>query len=207
MAATSEQVKFLERDIARLKRKGNAAWRTVHRVRAKLALRRKQLRKEKARLTGGAAAARWALQQVGRHEDAGRPNRGAWVDGLQKLFGVQGVAWCGCFALRAAWHGGAKLDDGGIYTPNIYNGAKRGINGYAKLVSYSEAEPGDLVLFKWPGISDDVCDHVGVYVGGGRTVEGNTSPGNGGSQNNGGGVYLRSRGTGNVAGVARPIWP
>ena len=38
-------------------------------------------------------------------------------------------------------------------------------------------------------------------------MEGNTSSGNGGSQNNGGGVYVRTRSTSIVAGYVRPPYP
>jgi cell wall-associated NlpC family hydrolase len=67
---------------------------------------------------------------------------------------------------------------------------------------------GDFVFFKFPqaGAPGDLCDHVGVYVGDGKTVEGNTSGGTTGSQANGGGVFIRTRPTYQVAAVVRPTY-
>ena len=48
-----------------------------------------------------------------------------------------------------------------------------------------------MILLKWPGISAERCDHVGILDEDGlHTIEGNTSPDGAGSQNDGGGVYV-----------------
>lgn len=56
---------------------------------------------------------------------------------------------------------------------------------------------GDLVFFDWPGDSKARIQHVGIVVGVGAdsidTIEGNTSAGPGGSQDNGDGVWRRTR--------------
>jgi cell wall-associated NlpC family hydrolase len=70
----------------------------------------------------------------------------------------------------------------------------------------NDRKPGDFVFFKWPGVSHDFCDHVGIYAGNGQTIEGNTSSGTSGSQNNGGGVFVRVRGFANVVAVVRPTY-
>ncbi|MFI5529175.1 peptidoglycan-binding protein [Kitasatospora sp. NPDC051853] len=72
----------------------------------------------------------------------------------------------------------------------------------------SAARRGDVVFYDWD--EDGVADHVGLVVEdsapGHRltTVEGNTSPGDGGSQSNGDGCYRRSRPRGSVLGFGRP---
>lgn len=113
-------------------------------------------------------------------------------------FGIDGQPWCGAFVGHVLRRAGVNAPREIVYTPNILR---------LGWVRPSKPRPGDLVLFKWPGISHDPVDHVGLYVGRGATIEGNTSPGSGGSQNNGGGVYLRRRGTANVVGYVRPPYP
>lgn len=113
-------------------------------------------------------------------------------------FGIDGQPWCGAFCGHVLRKAGVAVPQQIVYTPAIFN------FGW---VRPSKPRPGDLVLFKWPGVSNDRCDHVGLYVGRGFTIEGNTSSGNAGSQNNGGGVYLRKRGTANVVAYFRPPYP
>ena len=113
-------------------------------------------------------------------------------------FGIDGQPWCGAFVGHCLRRAGVRVPHEIVYTPAIFN------FGW---VQVDKPRPGDLVLFKWWGLSNARCDHVGLYVGRGYTIEGNTSPGTAGSQNNGGGVYLRRRGSGNVAGYIRPPYP
>ena len=98
-------------------------------------------------------------------------------------------AWCGgymdlCFRragvnlMRCAWW---------YYTPYIKTFAQRIGAWKTDGGSY-----GDNVLFDWD--PDGVIDHVGMSIPDYdsayyRSVEGNTSPGNSGSQSNGGGVW------------------
>lgn len=169
--------------------------------------------------TGHVAAVMWALKQVGTAEQPAGSNKGpkitqwqvdsgyTWVPGA-----AAGVPWCQCFANAAAVAGGApQLKTG--YTPAVLAGT-----GDFKRIPESQAEAGDMVFFKWPGVSNDSCDHVGILTAPARstgsvvtTVEGNTSPGTAGSQNNGGGVYHRSGATARpkslVAGYVRVPYP
>lgn len=72
------------------------------------------------------------------------------------------------------------------------------------------AQPGDIVLFDWDGWAQNGPDHVGFVernLGGHiQTIEFNTSPGAGGSQGNGGGVYRRTRSWETVHSVIRPAY-
>jgi hypothetical protein len=127
--------------------------------------------------------------------DSGYP----WVPGA-----VRGVSWCQCFANAVAHAGGAKLIRDG-YTPNFLAGHYRA-EGY-KPIPVSEAEPGDFIYWKWPGVSHDICDHVGVLKSKTATTitdfEGNTSSGDAGSQNNGGQTAERTRSRALCAGAVR----
>ena len=109
-------------------------------------------------------------------------------------------AWCGgymdlCFRragvnlMRCAWW---------YYTPYIKTFAQRIGAWKTDGGSY-----GDNVLFDWD--PDGVIDHVGMSIPDYdsayyRSVEGNTSPGNSGSQSNGGGVWERYRDWADIAG-------
>jgi len=178
-----------------------------------------QLKRAKARQKtivkkGDAATAvvKWANSHVGDHETPGRPNRGPFVDKVQLDFGrwMLGQPWCGAFVGYGLRHvGGINVANDIVYTPNILTHARNGTGGFSKLVKYSDAKPGDVAVFKFPGISNDSADHTGLVVdvkpdGTVVTVEGNTSSGSGGSQNNGGGVYKRERPKAHFAGIARP---
>jgi cell wall-associated NlpC family hydrolase len=177
-------------------------------------LARKRLRQVKAwhtkhdRPKGAKVAVAWALAQAGTVEHPAGSNWGPKIEDWIKASGYGGpVPWCQCFANAAAVQGGApQLRTG--FTPTVLNG----IGGYKRIPS-TQARAGDFVFYKWPGVSRDACDHVGVLLGApanGRveTVEGNTSSGVSGSQNNGGGVYHRTdRSTAFVVGYVRPPYP
>lgn len=119
-----------------------------------------------------------------------------------------GVPWCQCFANAGARAGGAPLIPDG-FTPDFLSG-KYAAKGY-KPIPLADAEPGDFVYFKWPGVSSAICDHVGILVSKTATtvtcIEGNTSGTDVGSQNNGGGVYLRTRSRTLVAGAVSVPYP
>jgi hypothetical protein len=180
----------------------------VQLMRKRVELTKRRIRSKEA----GAKATRYLVRHVGRTETATNdaPFLRGWEEGLphNRLdWMIPGQPWCG-FACIAAWYFGAQkeLPDGTVYTPNIVNWAKQGV--HYKSVPASEAKPGDLVVFNFPG--GEIADHVGLardraVNGLIPTVEGNTSSSNGGSQANGGGVYLRQRPVSLVAVVARPL--
>lgn len=131
--------------------------------------------------------------------------------GLSKWYCEMGWPWCAFSAMLAAYvHGGktAKAGFAGkfnvLYVPDILAAAQRNLHGM-RVVPWDEARPGDLVIFNFDG---GVVDHIGRVVevldkGICRTVEGNTSSGGSGSQANGGGVYVRSRGRAEIAAFVR----
>ena len=166
-------------------------------------------RLEAKRHNGAADAVKWAKAQVGKTESPANSNKGPYpiTDCQVFTIGYDGVPWCGCFVSLAASKGGASFPSKArlAYTPYICSDASAGINGLTK-VSTSAVKPGDFVVFNFDG---GVPDHVGLAVGpfkNGLTdaIEGNTSSGSSGSQDNGGGVYHRQRPISQVACVARP---
>jgi hypothetical protein len=184
---------------------------------ALIELRRRQL----AQLVDGSRkAVEWALRQAadGVVESPPFSNRGPRIDQWQKDVGMQGQPWCGAFTFAALKVAGVKgLSWRMRYTPFIVEDAKAGRNGLLRVVPVADAQAGDLwvVDFKPAG----VIQHVGLLVRKPKwsrlrrcwvfwTVEGNTSPGSGGSQDNGGGVYRRKRYANELATVviARPRW-
>lgn len=166
----------------------------------------------KARKAGtpGVRAVRHLARYVGKTETAynDAPWLRAWEDSLphNRLdWMIPGNPYCGLGDI-VGWWGGAKklLPDDTVSTVAIANRARSG-NGYRR-VSLSEAKPGDLVVFHF---GSGGPKHTGLLrqpIRGGTVhcTEANTSPGSGGSQSNGGGVWNRSRPVGFIHSIARP---
>lgn len=138
-----------------------------------------------------------ALHYVGVTERPAGSNRGPIIDTWQQRFHMLGQPWCGAFVgamLEIA--GKVDVSDRIVYCPYIYEDAKAGRNGLRAVVDDTDTHTGDLVLFDFGG---SVIAHVGFlakpYRGGQtiETIEGNTSFGPGGSQDNGGAVARRTR--------------
>lgn len=133
-----------------------------------------------------------ALDMVGITERPGTPNQdGGIIDTMNRAVGMAPsiyAYWCGSFTHWVLKWGGLDFPDWMRYTPTVHTYAQQRKYGLS-IRPISELEPGDLVLMNFDG---GVVDHIALYIGDGETVEGNTSPGTGGSQNNGGGIYHRS---------------
>lgn len=193
------------------KARGNLLAR-LRRIAKRMAERIPVLRKriKSKRKSGADKAVKWAKAQVNKTESPYGSNKGPYPVSECQVFtiGYDGVPWCGCFVAYAAIHvGGATIPNKArlAYTPYICADAGASTNGLTR-VPFDQVKAGDLVVFNFDG---GVPDHVGIAVGpfqGGltRCIEGNTSSGAGGSQDNGGGVFPRSRPVSQVACVARP---
>jgi len=149
-------------------------------------------------LTFRELALREAITELGVHE-RGFNNRGPEVDAYQRegaaYVGWVGFAWCAAFVYRNFKHAGYPVEQ-------IPNRASVGYaERYARLKDWLQKRPlrGDIVSYQFDG--DTWPDHTGhvekvlslgpvLYL---QTIEGNTSPGTGGSQSDGGGVYRRRR--------------
>jgi hypothetical protein len=179
----------------------------IHRLKAAIAKRQKALKAAKG--TPGERAVAFLLHRAGWHESPAGSNDAPFLAHWRtklKMGWMLGSPWCG-FACMAAWLYGAgkHLPADTVSTVAILSRARRG-DGFTA-VPASKAKPGDLVVFNFPGGAP--AEHVGLARGPAKggvipTVEGNTSPGSGGSQANGGGIYVRTRPVGLIAVVARP---
>lgn len=134
---------------------------------------------------------------------------GRWYAKLvdDPYFGESGIPYCAMFVSYCLnWAGFEAAGLPGAYVPWILSAN----SDAGRLVANEDALPGDLVMFDWQG--DGVADHIGIVEenhpdeGWMQTIEGNTSPGSGGSQSNGGGIYRRARNYNSIIGVARPYY-
>lgn len=152
-----------------------------------------------------------ALLRVGQTESPAGSNKGPRIVSRcqDAILGYDGVAWCGCFVgymLRV--YGSIHTISSRIaYCPNIILDAKAGINGLKFCVKLTEGRAGDVACFDWN--HDGIADHTCIIVenlGGGwyKTVEGNTSFDDSGSQSNGGCVALRKRHSSTMIAICRP---
>lgn len=153
--------------------------------------------------TTAAQVLRVAMAELGNKEHPAGSNRqkyGEWADD-------NGVAWCGIFVTWVFAHAGydwrwAKPGAWFAYTPNLEETLREKL-GFVK-VNVSDAKPGDVVFYNFPGGFSRI-EHTGIVESNGDgelvALEGNTSAGN---DANGGQVQRRTRRYGLVASVLRP---
>lgn len=121
-------------------------------------------------------------------------------------YGMCGVPWCAEFTWYVLTKCGVPIIKS-AYTPTVaqwFTDQKRG------WVADGHIRPGDLVFFNFPDSLDRI-QHIGFALsefkdGRVRTIEGNTSAGPGGSQDNGGGVFIRDRGASEIVYNGRPAY-
>tara|TARA_R110000868_G_scaffold161309_3_gene391467 strand:- start:1500 stop:2282 length:783 start_codon:yes stop_codon:yes gene_type:complete len=124
----------------------------------------------------------------------------AKAKGISTYYSNMGYPWCAFAVMLAAHNAGSSTAKAGfagkfnvLYVPDIEAQARSGRHGM-RLVGWPDARPGDFLTFNWDGgVPDHIGMLVGTEVGYAVTVEGNTSSSTGGSQSNGGGVYIRHR--------------
>lgn len=132
------------------------------------------------------------------------------AQGLNSYYYNMGWPWCAYSAMLAAHNAGSASAKAGfagkfnvLYVPEIEAEARAGRHGM-RLVGWKDARPGDFVIFNWDGgVPDHIGMLVGTEVGYAVTVEGNTSADSGGSQSNGGGVYIRHRDRSTIQSIVR----
>lgn len=120
-------------------------------------------------------------------------------------FGANGVPFCAMFVSWVLAKAGVKCD--GFPAAGCGTALRAAVKAGAVIADKRQAKPGDIVIFDWPTVAGG-NDHTGIvelnkggYI---QTIEGNTSPGNSGSQGNGGGVYRRTRDWSVVQYIIRP---
>lgn len=122
-------------------------------------------------------------------------------------FSASGVPYCCMFV----WW---VLEQAGTTVPGMPTASctalRNACANAGMIVPKMSAQPGDIVIFDWPGSRDGANDHVGFvelnkgnYI---QTIEGNTSSGASGSQGNGGVVARRTRDWSVVQDVIRPAY-
>lgn len=167
---------------------------------------RKRLR-ERYQGRGPAAAIAYARKHVGMTESPPGSNRGPTIDKWNRLCGVPpgpAAFWCGTTCNAFLMAAGFPVQEWLRYCPWIEQRAKAGEGGWSW---HTTPKPGDLVLY-----GAGIAKHVGLVERSRNgvliTYEGNTSSGNGGSQDNGGGLFRRERNPRDprcpVRGYARP---
>ena len=148
---------------------------------------------------------RVAMGEVSNTEFPPGSNRVQYWDEFDKS--MQGQPWCVCFLWWCFKHGGEKTAFfGGAKTAScgtLYRWYKEQGLTFPK----HEVRVGDIVILNFKGTSETQHCGLVVDVGDGnwvQTIEGNTSPGLEGSQDNGGCVALKIRTMAQIVGVCRP---
>jgi len=135
-------------------------------------------------------------------------NQGPWVQQIQRLGSeLTPGAWPWCAATTswayrcAGWKSWAAFvkTHHEAWVPDWVRAAREKRYGMS-LVTPRRARRGDAICFDWQ--ADGIHDHIGLLRArpnlatlNAPTVEGNTSPGTAGSQDDGGGLWLRTRNT------------
>lgn len=144
-----------------------------------------------------------AVSQLNYEEGTNNDTRfGAW-------YGLNNQPWCAMFV---SWcYNKAGLGElVAAQSKKGFASCDKGLKWFTrrnKLVPVGQAQAGDIVFFQFD--ADAEPDHVGIVTSNDgkkflRTIEGNTSANNKGSQSNGGGVYKKKRLYATVMAVVRP---
>lgn len=194
------------------RRRVAAILRPAIRTPAEILRGRRRVKEIRAASRGLVAALRWARSQIGTSEHPPGSNKGPKITQWQKEVDIPGggAPWCGAFARAVAKVYGTLLTTETRYCPWIVAHAKAGTGGYLRWTTSPAAaqaalDDGYLVLtvFDFGG---PVAAHVGVLLHALKdvvtNVEGNTSSGSNGSQDNGGIVAERNRRMKDVLGFA-----
>lgn len=120
--------------------------------------------------------------------------------------------WCGAYTSALLIRTKADVPPGALTLSTRANLAAWKKAG--RFVGPTQVQPGDVVFYHLTGRNGsdhNVPDHTGFCIeapSNGRLIasEGNTSNSEHGSQDNGGGVYDRTRGLGIVIGAGRPVY-
>lgn len=143
-----------------------------------------------------------AFGEIGYTEDPPGSNNNKYAN---EVGHVPRQPWCASFVAWCCKQAKIELPSDSAYTPFMANGFME----VGRWVMPRSIKKGDIVFFDFPD-SKRRIQHVGIATGppiGGTIIdciEGNTSQGTAGSQDNGGGVYRRRRNISTVVGAGRP---
>lgn len=158
------------------------------------------------RFPTAAAVLRAARSQVGVTENPPGSNHTIYGD----EYGQPRTYWCGHFVWWCFNQAGVDLRRIGIphpqFTPSFFTEAAKA--GWVRPAD-TAIQAGDVLFFDFrPPYTTSGIQHVGIATGPPRrgivpTIEGNTTSGPGGPQDNGGGVFERHRGLDVIVAVVR----
>jgi hypothetical protein len=137
-----------------------------------------------------------ALREVGYKEKPGNDTKfGLW-------YGLNNQPWCYIFISWVFFHAGLNIAKCASCPVGHAWYKKKG-----RL--FLKPQPGDIAFFSWN--PENIPQHVGIVErvnpdGSFVTIEGNTSSGLKGSQDNGDGVYRRARKVSDTVGFGRPLY-
>lgn len=140
-----------------------------------------------------------ALSFIGVKEDPPKSNRGKELDKIQKLFGLSGQQYCVMFVIYC--YNLATMSLTNIKTPLPLTASSQTLyeDALKKGATYKDPKlikPGDIVIWRkfklWQGHAGFI-DSLLLNDNTFRTVEGNTSNNDFGSQRDGDGIYRRVR--------------
>ncbi|HEX2056781.1 MAG TPA: peptidoglycan-binding protein [Actinomycetota bacterium] len=139
-----------------------------------------------------------AKDQVGISDGGSNNNK------FTQWYPMPGQPWCAMFVSWVFHHSGLENIPKFAYTPSFADWFRQQGAGFD---DDADAQPGDVVFFNFPD-SVDRIQHVGLVLenqsGKLKTIEGNTSSGAGGSQDDGEVVAIRERGYGEAVYYGRP---
>jgi len=127
-----------------------------------------------------------------------------------KWYGLNNQPWCAIF-VSWCYDQASLVKTVAAQNKKGFASCDAGLKWFVKqnkLIPVGDAQEGDIVFFQFD--NDAQPDHVGIVVKNMkriktlRTIEGNTSSDNNGSQSNGGGVYLKKRSYATVMAIVRP---
>lgn len=146
---------------------------------------------------------------IGETEQPPGSNQGPNISRWQIMFlGFDGVPWCGTFCgAMLRWAGVAGVNSRIASVALIEDDARAGRTPFASWSGSAKgATPGDLAVIGGRGVHVELIETVHAD-GSVTTIGGNTSPGQSGSQANGGGVWRRERSVAAIHGVAHVRFP
>jgi len=158
----------------------------------------------------GARAVKHAVADIGYREEPPGSNKTKYG----KHWNQDDVPYCGMAVARWWQQAGFKIPRELAlkidYIPELVSLATQKKHRLS-LIHKNRVRKGDAVAYDFP-TADGVADHVGIFEewvdkkrGIFRAIEANTSPGTGGSQANGDGVFRRTRDVGNVIAFVRKL--
>lgn len=198
-----------QREVSHAKRMVELRTKTFRRSRAGREISKREYEQLK-QITPREIAVNWASDQVGTREMTGNndgPTVHRWQDDTARgAHYYDRAPYCGIGCENACRRAGVKTSPRWASVAFIEDDARRGVNGFRGWTTDpSRVRAGDLVVVYGRGVHVELVLSVKGNVV--KTVGFNTSPGNSGSQSNGGGTYFRDRNLNIVHGFALVDFP